>query len=68
MDTRSAGLSAYEGLKAGDDVTAWREALAGRTVFWCAQVLSGGYPFPPPCRDRLVDEQTLLDRLPGHPA
>ena len=61
-------LSAYEGLEASDDVTAWREALAGRTVFWCAQVLSGGYPFPPPCRDRLVDEQTLLDRLPGHPA
>ncbi len=46
-----------------DDVTAWLENFKLRTLYWCAQVLSGTPPFPPKLRPRMNNADTLVRRL-----
>ena len=50
--------------KDGEDISEWLEALKSRTLYWCAQVLSGTPPFTPKLRNRLEDESVLIERLP----
>ena len=58
-------LIAYRALQSrGADVTEWLDTFKVRTVYWCAQVLSGTPPFPPKLKPRLADAQTLMRRLP----
>ncbi len=59
-------FNAYKHLTtAGQNTTEWLEAFRSRTIFWCSQILSGVAPFPPKCRNRLVDEVVLIERLAG---
>ncbi len=40
----------------GADTSDWLGALEARTIFWCAQVLSGAPPFPPKTSPRRTDD------------
>lgn len=62
-----SALESYKHLRsAGEGTELWLDELRSRTIFWCSQVLAGVAPFPPKCRERLVDEAVLIERLPGH--
>ncbi|HCH63814.1 MAG: hypothetical protein CL927_14590 [Deltaproteobacteria bacterium] len=63
----TTALRAYRDLVSQSaDLTDWLEAFQQRTVYWCAQVLSGTTPFPPKPRPRLESAADLIARLPGH--
>ena len=65
----SQALESYKQLHSNGDVTKeWFEEFNSQTIFWCSQALAGIAPFPPKCRERVVDEATLLSQLPGHNA
>ena len=66
VETAMAGLS-HE-IVQGGDIKGWAERLQARTLFWCSQVLTGVFPFPPKCSDRLVEAAMLIDRLPSQSA
>ncbi|MEL7267285.1 MAG: hypothetical protein AAFP69_21075 [Planctomycetota bacterium] len=56
-------LATFEQLRAtGADTDPWLESFKLRTTYWCAQVLGGAPPFPPPIRPRREDAATLLQR------
>lgn len=62
-----AAFAEYHALRdRGASAADWLEAFKLRTVYWCAQVLGGAYPFPPKPRARLEDAAALVRRLPGH--
>ena len=50
--------------KGGKDTSDWLESFKSRTLYWCAQVLSGTPPFTPKLRNRLEDESVLIENLP----
>lgn len=60
-------LTSYRSLRDnGADTADWLQAFKHRTIYWCAQVLSGMPPFPPKPRPRREDAAALVGRLPGH--
>ena len=60
----SHALDEYRSLQGtGEDIEKWIIALRTRTLFWCAQVLSGAFPFPPRPRPRLEPAPDLVARL-----
>ena len=62
-----SSLKSYKDLiSSNNDTTDWLSEFMIRTVFWCSQVLAGVAPFPPKCRERLADESTLIEKIPGH--
>ena len=62
-----SALDSYKKMvSSGEETTNWFDEFSARTIFWCSQVLAGVSPFPPKCRNRLVDESTLIEKLPGH--
>ncbi|MEM7609630.1 MAG: hypothetical protein AAF411_30155 [Myxococcota bacterium] len=61
-----AAFASYAGACANDESKAWLEGLKARTVYWCAQVLGGAFPFPPKPRPRVDDAAELVQRMPGH--
>ena len=48
----------------GKDTNEWLIQFKSRTIYWCSQVLSGGFPFPPKVRARLDSESNLIEKLP----
>ena len=50
--------------KGGKDTSDWLESFKSRTLYWCAQVLSGTPPFTPKLRNRLEDSSVLIENLP----
>ena len=48
----------------GKDTNEWLTQFKSRTIYWCSQVLSGGFPFPPKVRARLDSESNLIEKLP----
>ena len=62
-----SSLKSYKDLiSSNNDTTDCLSEFMIRTVFWCSQVLAGVAPFPPKCRERLADESTLIEKIPGH--
>ena len=62
-----SSLKSYKDLiSSSNDTTDWSSEFIARTLFWCSQVLAGVAPFPPKCRERLADESTLIEKIPGH--
>ena len=60
----SHALDEYRSLQGtGEVIEKWIIALRPRTLFWCAQVLSGAFPFPPRPRPRLEPAPDLVARL-----
>ncbi len=62
----SAMTSYAELCENGLDTKDWLEEFKLRTLYWCAQVLGGGSPFPPKPSPRLVAAADLIQNLPGH--
>ncbi len=50
--------------KGGKDTSEWLESFKLRTLYWCAQVLSGTPPFTPKLKNRLEEESVLIENLP----
>ena len=48
----------------GKDTKEWLIQFKSRTIYWCSQVLSGGFPFPPKVRARFDSESNLIEKLP----
>jgi hypothetical protein len=58
-------LKSYKELTSdGKDTNEWLIQFKSRTIYWCSQVLSGGFPFPPKVRARLDSESNLIEKLP----
>ena len=58
-------LKSYKELTShGKDTKEWLTQFKSRTIYWCSQVLSGGFPFPPKVRARLDSESNLIEKLP----
>ena len=58
-------LRSYKELTSdGKDTNEWLIQFKSRTIYWCSQVLSGGFPFPPKVRARLDSESNLIEKLP----
>lgn len=60
-------LDSYKELiSTGEDAGPWLDELGARTVYWCSQIRAGVFPFPPQPKERLAEEFSLVDNLPGH--
>lgn len=60
-------LDSYnELISTGEDAGPWLDELGARTVYWCSQIRAGVFPFPPQPKERLAEESSLADNLPGH--
>ena len=52
-DEVSEALETYERIRDNDgDISEWLANFKLRTVYWCAQILGGAYPFPPKPKPR----------------
>ncbi|MEM7783237.1 MAG: hypothetical protein AAF623_07780 [Planctomycetota bacterium] len=63
----AAAVDSFEQLGKDEGQTIqWLQSFKSRTAYWCAQVLGGAYPFPPPIRPRSENAADLVERLLKH--